>query len=175
MDLRQLFEYNSMVRRSFLDALSKLPWDEVIKNREPSFYSMRNIFLHTLDVEERLIHYLIRGKIASWVKREFDEFNSVETIRARMLLTDEETAKTVQSLTQENLAEIVEFPRRDLPSVRMTVEDALVQNLTEQIHHRGELIALLWQMNIQPPSMQWHWYVDEANHGLAQQRTPLGG
>jgi uncharacterized damage-inducible protein DinB len=174
MDFRQLFEYNRIVRRMYLDALMGLPWKEVVKNREASFYSIRNIFLHTLDVEERLIHYLIRGKIASWAKREFDEFGSIDIIKARVALTDDETAKILDSLTPNMLAERVEFPRRDLPPVRLTVEDVLIQNLTEQIHHRGELIALFWQMNVEPPPMQWHWYVQEANEGRTKQRRPLG-
>jgi uncharacterized damage-inducible protein DinB len=25
--------------------------------------------------------------------------------------------------------------------------------ITEEIHHRGEIIAILWQMNIQPPDI----------------------
>ena len=27
--------------------------------------------------------------------------------------------------------------------------------IIEEIHHRGEIIAILWQMNIQPPDMGW--------------------
>jgi uncharacterized damage-inducible protein DinB len=25
----------------------------------------------------------------------------------------------------------------------------------EEVHHRGEFIALLWQMGIEPPMMSW--------------------
>jgi uncharacterized damage-inducible protein DinB len=27
--------------------------------------------------------------------------------------------------------------------------------MTEELHHRGEIIAILWQENIQPPDMGW--------------------
>jgi len=27
--------------------------------------------------------------------------------------------------------------------------------MTEELHHRGEIIAILWQMNFQPPHMGW--------------------
>ena len=27
--------------------------------------------------------------------------------------------------------------------------------ITEGLHHRGEIIAILWQLNIQPPEMGW--------------------
>jgi len=34
------------------------------------------------------------------------------------------------------------------------------------------LIGLLWQMDIEPPNMEWLWYVDEANHGRTEKRSP---
>ena len=173
MDFPELFEYNRMVRSSYLDTVARLPWEEVVKNREASFHSIRNIFLHTLDVEERLIHYLIRDRIQEWVRRNFDEFDSISAIKSRMMRTDEETARIIASLSSDDLTRIVVFPRRERPSVQMTVEDVLIQNLTEQLHHRGELIALLWQMNIEPPEMQWTWYVEEANLGRTNLRKPL--
>ncbi len=173
MDLPQLFEYNRLVRRAYVDALAKLTWEEVVKNREASFHSMRNVLLHTLDVEERLIHYLIRDRMADWVRRNFDEFDSIGAIKSRMLRTDEETARIIVSLSADDLSRAVVFPRRERPSVQLTVEDVLIQNLTEQLHHRGELIALLWQMDIEPPEMQWTWYVEEANLGRTDLRKPL--
>jgi uncharacterized damage-inducible protein DinB len=35
------------------------------------------------------------------------------------------------------------------------VKDVLIHVMTEELHHRGELIAILWQINIQPPDMGW--------------------
>ena len=37
----------------------------------------------------------------------------------------------------------------------LSVEECLLQTFTEQLYHMGELIALLWQLNIEPPQMQW--------------------
>jgi uncharacterized damage-inducible protein DinB len=36
-----------------------------------------------------------------------------------------------------------------------TVKDVLIYVITEELHHKGEIIAILWQMNIQPPDMGW--------------------
>jgi uncharacterized damage-inducible protein DinB len=33
----------------------------------------------------------------------------------------------------------------------VTAEDILVHVFEEEVHHRGELIALFWQMDIKPP------------------------
>jgi uncharacterized damage-inducible protein DinB len=35
------------------------------------------------------------------------------------------------------------------------VKDILMHVITEELHNRGEIIALLWQMSIQPPDMGW--------------------
>ena len=40
-------------------------------------------------------------------------------------------------------------------TVEVTAEDVLVHVLEEEVHHRGELIALFWQMEIEPPLMSW--------------------
>ena len=38
---------------------------------------------------------------------------------------------------------------------KATAEDVLIHVFEEEIHHRGELIALLWQMGVEPPQMGW--------------------
>jgi uncharacterized damage-inducible protein DinB len=35
------------------------------------------------------------------------------------------------------------------------VKDVLIHVIAEELHHRGEIIAILWQMNIHPPDMGW--------------------
>ena len=35
------------------------------------------------------------------------------------------------------------------------LRDALMQVTFEQAHHLGELIALVWQQDIEPPEMTW--------------------
>ena len=36
-----------------------------------------------------------------------------------------------------------------------SLADVLMQVTIEQAHHLGEIIALLWQQNINPPEMTW--------------------
>jgi hypothetical protein len=46
-----------------------------------------------------------------------------------------------------------------LPSISVRVEDVLVHAALENIHHFGELIALLWQIDVEPPHMGWIGYL----------------
>jgi len=47
--------------------------------------------------------------------------------------------------------------RMNVDGIRRTtkVRDVLIHVITEELHHRGEIIAILWQMNFQPPDMGW--------------------
>jgi uncharacterized damage-inducible protein DinB len=43
----------------------------------------------------------------------------------------------------------------DNKTIGITAEDALIHVFEEEVHHRREEIALLWQMGIEPPLMGW--------------------
>ncbi len=58
--------------------------------------------------------------------------------------------KYIQPLSPEDLKKkYTGKRRRKLETV--TAEDILVHIFEEEVHHRGELIALFWQMDIRPP------------------------
>jgi uncharacterized damage-inducible protein DinB len=46
--------------------------------------------------------------------------------------------------------------RLNIDGIRRTtiVRDVLIHVIVE-VHHRGEIIGILWQMNFQPPDMGW--------------------
>jgi uncharacterized damage-inducible protein DinB len=56
-DVKELYQYSSTVRRKFLEKLESLPWESVTKNREASFYSMRNILMHMIDNEDWVVKH----------------------------------------------------------------------------------------------------------------------
>ena len=61
----------------------------------------------------------------------------------------------MDSLTPNDLWKSVS--RMNVDGIRRTtkVRDVLIHVITEELHHRGEIIAILWQMNFQPPDMGW--------------------
>jgi len=61
MDMMALVEYSQSVRKGYIEQLVALPWEEATKNREASFDSLRNIWLHTIDAEDRLVNHVIAG------------------------------------------------------------------------------------------------------------------
>jgi uncharacterized damage-inducible protein DinB len=61
----------------------------------------------------------------------------------------------LKSLNCEDLYKPVSRLNKDGIRRTIIVRDVLIHVMTEELHHRGEIIAILWQMNIQPPDMGW--------------------
>jgi uncharacterized damage-inducible protein DinB len=161
VDSKNLLEYSQTVRNRYLDILSTLPWAEVVKSRGGSFDSMRNIFLHTLDAEDRMINYVIPGRLKAWVSRNHDEFKDVDSIRKRAKDVESRTKNFVGKMSPADLERKVEVSRMGMPPVQVRVEDILIHVALENVHHFGELIALLWQIDVEPPHMGWIAYLQK--------------
>ena len=159
MDPRKLFEYSQTLRDRYLEQVAALPWEETIRSRGASFDSLRNIFLHTIDAEDKLVNYIIPGKAQKWVSWNPDDFPDMESIRKRAREVESETKAYVAKLDSAELERKVEMPRPGSQGITVRVEDVLVHAALENIHHFGELIALLWQIDREPPHMGWIGYL----------------
>jgi uncharacterized damage-inducible protein DinB len=161
MDPRNLFEYSQAVRNRYWEQIAKLPWEEVIKSRGASFDSLRNILLHTIDAEDRLVNYVIPGRTKDWVSRNPDDFRDLDSVGKRLKEVESKTKAYVTGIGPVELECKVELARPGAPSILVRVEDVLVAAALENIHHFGELIALFWQMGIEPPHMGWIGYLQK--------------
>jgi uncharacterized damage-inducible protein DinB len=144
-----------------LEQLATLPWEDIIKNRGASFDSLRNILLHTIDAEDRLVNYIIPGRTKDWVSRNIDQFRDMDSIRKRQREMESKAKDYVAKLDSAALERKVEMPSMGMNSISVRVEDVIVHAALENIHHFGELIALLWQMDLNPPHMGWIGYLQK--------------
>lgn len=155
-DIRELYRYSSSVRRRFLEKLESLPWDEVTKNREASFYSMRNILIHMIDNEDWIVNWVVRGRSREYKRKKAEEYTSVLMIKNHLEDVEGRTKAYLASAGEDELRRRVDFALLSSDaSFDLSVEEALFQSFTEQLYHMGELIALLWQEDIEPPKMQY--------------------
>ena len=111
MDSRKLFEYSQVLRNRYLEQIAKLPWEEVVRSRGASFDSLRNIFLHTVDAEDRLINYVIPGRTKDWVSRSPDEFRNIDAVRMHALEVESKAKACVADMKPEELERKVEITR----------------------------------------------------------------
>jgi uncharacterized damage-inducible protein DinB len=151
--IRDLIEYNHVVRRRYFESFLKLSWNDFTENREASFNSIRNIFVHTLSAIDYWLDFLQRENLQS--KRKFDEYKTFDEVRSYMEHVEKRTNEYLHALSSKGLKKTYAITGEEHDATRITAEDILIHVFEEEIHHRGELIALLWQIGIDPPSMGW--------------------
>jgi uncharacterized damage-inducible protein DinB len=160
----ELYEYASMVRRRFVELLSSLPWEELEKNREASFYSMKNILLHMIDNEDWIVGYIIPRQADKYVRKKWSEYKSMSDVVAHLNEVESRTRNFLVGLDANQLGTEVTLKLQSGAEFVLTVEECLFQSFTEQLYHMGELIALLWQTNTEPPPMQWFYNNPRRKH-----------
>jgi uncharacterized damage-inducible protein DinB len=153
VDVRKLLDYNGEVRHRYLDVLAKLSWDELVENREVSFYSIRNIFIHTLNALDYWLDFLQNEQLHA--HQNFEQYRNIEDMRRYMEHVEGRLKKYIGNLTCEGLMKGYARKNAAGETIKVTAEDVLIHVFEEEIHHRGELIALLWQMDVEPPPMGW--------------------
>ena len=57
--IASFYRYNSDERKKYMDAMEKLPWEDVVRDRGASFHSIRNVFLHVLNAYRYWFQYAI--------------------------------------------------------------------------------------------------------------------
>ena len=153
VDMKELLKYNEIVRHRYFESCVKLSWDEFTKNREASFNSIRNILVHTLSAVDYWLDFLQKENLHS--KRKFDEYRTFDEVRAYMEHVEKRTHDYLDPLSKKELQKTYTVTGEDHKATKITAEDVLIHVFEEEVHHRGELIALFWQMGVDPPSMGW--------------------
>ena len=152
-DFQRIFKYNSRVLHSFLETLDKLPAETVSKNLEASHNSMKDIFTHILTVYDGWLNHARKGETSGVPESEFDEaFQSMDTVKRYMQHVEAGVDALLLDLSDSMLAARIKV---DWFEKEQSLADVLMQITIEQAHHLGEIIALLWQHNIEPPEMTW--------------------
>jgi len=153
-DVRGIYEYNWRVLRDFCDALSKLPDDAVRKNREATYGSMKNVSFHILKVHDGWLNVSAQDDSPDprVYDGDLDTLQTLANVRAYMEKVIEKERALLGSLKDSDLEGPIQawWKKRPHP-----LRDVLMQVTLEQAHHTGELIALFWQQDVEPPEMTW--------------------
>lgn len=152
---RRLLLYDRKVLQSYLSAISKLPWKTATKNLEASHYSIAGIFVHILGVYNGWLNYNLYGRSTEIPTEtlDMDNYHSARDVRKFMDAVWRGIDRLLDKLDDQYLAETkVRAPW--MPGDH-ALGDVLMQVSLEQAHHIGEIIALFWQLDTEPPEMTW--------------------
>jgi uncharacterized damage-inducible protein DinB len=155
--IRDWFSYIAAARRGYLDTLAKLPPAELTRDRGASFPSLLDIFAHS------------QGALYFWMKdcatfpfppQEGDPnaVPSIAELRKDETYIQAQITRVMAELTEPGLARTV-FRKKGVGSdhdCQVPVRDALWHLVEEELQHRGELNALLWQIDVEAPVYDWN-------------------
>lgn len=154
--MRAWFAYIAEARQGYLETLAKLPPGEITRDRGASFPSLLDIFAHS------------QGALYFWMKDcakfpfppQDGDANAPPSIN--VLRTDE---KYIQTQIQRVMAELTESDlSRTITRTKgkgsdhdcqVPVREAFWHLVEEELQHRGEVNALLWQIDVEAPIYDW--------------------
>ena len=112
--------------------------------------------IHMIYVEDWLLSSAILGRGRDYREKNFKSFQDMDAVLSYLDKVEVKTRAYLKNVNERELRRKVKLQFSPRGAVYpFTVEECLYQSATEQLYHLGELIALLWQENIKPPSMEW--------------------
>jgi uncharacterized damage-inducible protein DinB len=158
LNIKDLFGYNWYSRRRLLKSMAEIPWQTVVESTGASFDSIRDIFVHSLQAEHAWIRRLNEKSVEGIYNAPFTEYTGINSIQEYADKVEAETNQYLEKLTDEKLQSAFEFKGRDGNTYRYKTEDILMHVIEEEIHHRGEILCIYWQHDIQPPYVSYTAY-----------------
>ena len=155
MDIKDLFGYNWYSRRKLLKSMAEIPWETVTESSGASFDSIRGIFIHSLQAEDLWIRRLSGKSTEGIYGTPPAEYANINSIKEYADKVEAETNEYLEQLTNQKLQSVLEYRGRDGNINRNETEDILVHVIEEEIHHRGEILCIYWQHDIQPPYVSY--------------------
>ena len=154
--LRNWFTYLAEARRGYLETFSKLPAAELSRDRGASFPTLLDIFGHS------------QGALYFWMKdcarfefppQEPDSSTppNLADVRKDEKYIQTQIQRVMSELTEADLDRTVhrEKGRVSPHDCEIPIREVLWHLVEEELQHRGELNALLWQIDVDAPVYSW--------------------
>ena len=160
LSYEDMFNYFKKARGKLVEALDKLPNEELNKSRGLSFDSIKDVFVHTVIVEDNWLHYRFAG-LGAATSRKFQDFTSMEDVKNYMEEVDAKTAELFRRITNEDLRKTYKRTRPNGKEEVLSLEEVLYYMPFEIIYHYGEIFAEFWKMNVEAPYYSYLTYLKE--------------
>lgn len=144
--IRELYRYNSQGRQRYLRKIWRLPPRERYRDRGASFPSLVDIYMHILDAYR---WWFVRV----YARTPYEEYplgtryTRAEATRETREV-DRVVGRVLRKLTPKDLDRKILHP---VDHEYLTVRTMLVHMIEEELQHKGELNALLWQIDVDAP------------------------
>jgi uncharacterized damage-inducible protein DinB len=170
-DLEWIGAYHSWSRGKLLELYDRLPWKVLLRNRESSFGSIRNVHLHILQVYASwLVPMFHRTSLKPLLRtlepKNFDRVTSVDQQRRLDRTVDRQFLSVSRRAIPARMGRKHWFTHKG-SRFAFTEGEGLWHMVEEDFLHRGEILCMLWQDDIEPPNtsyMLWKYETDPKGH-----------
>lgn len=154
--IRAWFSYLADTRKGYIETLAKLPSAELTRDRGASYPSLLDVFAHS----QGALYFWMKG-IA---KFEFppqdgdsDAPQSVEVLRKDEAYVQTQVRRVMKEMTEPDLSRTIfkEKGKGSSHDCHIPIREVLWYLVEEELQHRGELNALLWQIDVEAPVYNW--------------------
>jgi uncharacterized damage-inducible protein DinB len=154
--IRAWFDYMAEARRGYLETFARLPPAELARDRGASHPTLLDIFGHS------------QGALYFWMKdcarfefpaQEPDSSSppNLADVRKDEKYIQAQIRRVMSELTEADLTRTVhrEKDHGSSHDCDIPIRDVLWHLVEEELQHRGEINALLWQMDVDAPVFDW--------------------
>lgn len=145
-----MFDYFKKARIKLMETFENMSNEEFTKNRGLSFESIKDVFIHTVMVEDNWLHYRYAG-LGAGTDRKFQDFKNLKDVKKYLAEVDVKTTKLFAKITDKDFRKPVIRPLPDGSREVYELEHVLYHVPIEIIYHYGEIFAELWKMNVNAP------------------------
>ncbi len=148
--IRVVYDYNSRIRAKYLAAIWKLPPRARYRDRGASYPSLVDIYLHVLDAYRLWFDEVYaRGPTPDWYP--LGQRFTLAEARRETAAIDGRVRRVLGALRPKDLDRRFALPKRWHARKPIVLRELLVHMIEEELQHRGEMNALLWQAGHNPP------------------------
>jgi uncharacterized damage-inducible protein DinB len=152
--IREWYSYNDYVRKKYLKVLESLPEVELTKDRGASFPTLLDIFSHIYFAYRLWFEVSYKGRQLDASDQFGRKCPSLEALKKEAKEMDPYILNFTAELKPADLSRWIERTRDGEP-FKFNVRNMMWHLVEEELQHRGELNALLWQSNVDPPITGW--------------------
>ncbi len=165
--IQNWFAYNEFARLKYFETLSKLPPEELTKDRGASFPTLLDILGHSIGGVETWIDRMSALNGEKFKGYQGSDPENLQDLRKYERSVQRDVDAFFARLTSEDLDRSYLVPK--LPpwwdeDFTTTIRGTLLHVIEHELQHRGELNALLWQINVDPPIVDWDEYENSRAH-----------
>src|SRR5207245_1357363 len=156
--IRSLYRYNDWANGRILDASARLTCDQLLEGGGASFDSVRDTLVHTMGAEWLYLErWHGRSPRASFAAADFPD---LATIRARWQTIERDTQAFVATLTEADLARVVEYTNMQGERWAYPLWQQMIHQVNHATQHRSEAAVMLTKLGHSPGWLDLLYFVD---------------